>query len=68
LERMMEQNHPSHEQHKDEMRKQIAAGVASLRAGKAVDGEAFFAAMEAEFDALEGEALHPIAGRTASDS
>jgi antitoxin ParD1/3/4 len=32
----------------DEMRAKIAAGVASLRAGKGVDGEAFMAALDAE--------------------
>lgn len=31
-----------------EMRSQIAAGVASLRAGKGVDGEAFMASLDAE--------------------
>jgi antitoxin ParD1/3/4 len=32
----------------DEMRREIAAGVASLRAGKGVDGEAFMAALDAD--------------------
>ena len=38
---------------KDEIRRQIAEGVASLRAGRGVDGEAVFDRIEAELDALE---------------
>jgi len=38
---------------KDEARKKIAAGVASLRAGESVDGDAFMAAMDAELAELE---------------
>lgn len=38
---------------KDEIRKQIAEGVASLRAGKGIEGEAVFDRIEAELDALE---------------
>jgi antitoxin ParD1/3/4 len=38
---------------KDEIRRQIAEGVASLRAGQGVDGEAVFDRIEAELDALE---------------
>ncbi len=34
-------------------REQIAQGVRSLREGKGIDGEAFLAQMEAEFDELE---------------
>jgi hypothetical protein len=39
--------------HKDEIRKRIAAGVASLRAGKSADGDAFMASMDAELAELE---------------
>jgi len=35
------------------MREKIAQGVRSLREGKGIDGEAFFARMDAEFGALE---------------
>jgi len=38
---------------KDEIRQQIAAGLASLRAGKGEDGEAAFDRLEAEIDAEE---------------
>jgi antitoxin ParD1/3/4 len=51
--RLMEERDQLTELRKDEMRKQIAAGMASLRAGKGTDGETFFAEMDAEFDALE---------------
>ena len=34
--------------YRDEMRQKIAAGVASLRAGKGVDGDAFMAALDAD--------------------
>lgn len=33
---------------KDEIREKIAAGIESLRQGKGIDGEAFFAELEAE--------------------
>jgi hypothetical protein len=39
--------------HKDEIREKIAAGVASLRAGQSVDGDAFMAAMDAELAEIE---------------
>jgi len=39
--------------HKDEIRKKIAAGMASLKAGRSVDGETFFDRLEAEMDAAE---------------
>jgi antitoxin ParD1/3/4 len=42
------------ELHKDEIRKKIAAGMASLRAGKGVDGEAVFDRIDAELDVAEG--------------
>jgi antitoxin ParD1/3/4 len=34
--------------HKDELREKIAAGLASLRAGKGIDGEAFLAELDAD--------------------
>ena len=40
---------------KDEIRKQVAEGVASLRAGQGVDGEAVFDRIEAELDALDSD-------------
>jgi antitoxin ParD1/3/4 len=51
--RLMEERDQVQALHKDEMRKKIAAGVASLRAGKSVDGDAFMAAMDAELAKLE---------------
>ena len=39
--------------HQDGIREKIAAGVASLRAGKGIDGDAFMAAMDAELAELE---------------
>jgi antitoxin ParD1/3/4 len=33
---------------KDELREKIAAGLASLRAGKVIDGEAFLAELDAD--------------------
>jgi antitoxin ParD1/3/4 len=41
------------ELHKNEIRKKIAAGMASLRAGKGTDGEAVFDRIDAELDAAE---------------
>lgn len=41
------------ELHKDEIRKKIAAGTASLWTGKGVDGEAVFDRIDAELDAAE---------------
>jgi hypothetical protein len=38
---------------KDEIRKKIAVGMASLRAGKDTDGEAFMASMDDELAELE---------------
>jgi antitoxin ParD1/3/4 len=37
----------------DALRQKIAAGMASLRAGEGVDGEAVFDAMDAELAELE---------------
>jgi antitoxin ParD1/3/4 len=39
--------------HKDEIRKKIAAGMISPRAGEGADGEAVFARFDAELDASE---------------
>jgi antitoxin ParD1/3/4 len=38
---------------KEEIRKEIAEGLHSLRLGKGVDGEAVFDRIEAELDTLE---------------
>ncbi len=46
--RLMEERDAVQALHKDEIRKQIAAGMASLRAGDSVDGDEFFDALEAE--------------------
>jgi antitoxin ParD1/3/4 len=51
--RLMEERDQVQALHKDEIRRKIAAGVASLRAGKSVDGEAFMADMDAELAELE---------------
>ncbi len=40
----------------DDAREKIAAGMASLRAGDGLDGDAFLAAMDAELAELEGHA------------
>ena len=52
--RLMEERDQVQALHKDEIRKKIAAGMASLRAGKGADGDAFLAAMDAELAELEG--------------
>lgn len=39
--------------YKDDLRQKIAAGMASLRAGKGIDGEAFLTRMEADLAELE---------------
>ena len=41
------------EAHLSEVRSEIAEGMASLRAGKGADGEAFMAGMDADLAALE---------------
>jgi len=51
--RLMEERDQLQALHKDALRRKIAAGMASLRAGKGVDGEAFFAEMDAELAELE---------------
>jgi antitoxin ParD1/3/4 len=39
--------------HKDEIRRQIAVGMASLRSGNSTDGEIFLAGIDAELAELE---------------
>ena len=39
---------------RDEIRKKVSQGLASLRAGKRVNGDAVFRRLEAELDALDG--------------
>ncbi|BBU63035.1 hypothetical protein MSC49_29700 [Methylosinus sp. C49] len=51
--RLMEERDRLEAWRKDEIRAQIAAGVASLRAGRGVDGEEAFDRLEAEIDAEE---------------
>jgi antitoxin ParD1/3/4 len=51
--RLMNQRDRFQELHKEEMRRKIAAGVASLRAGQGTDGEDFFDRIDAELDASE---------------
>jgi antitoxin ParD1/3/4 len=51
--RLMEEHDQIQNLHKDEIRKKIAAGMASLRAGRSVDGEAVFDRLEAELGAAE---------------
>ncbi len=54
--RLMEERDQLQALHKDEIRKKIAAGMASLREGKGVDGNAFLAAMDEELAELERRA------------
>jgi antitoxin ParD1/3/4 len=51
--RLMEERDQMQALHKDEIRKKIAAGMASLRTGKGEDGDAFLAVMDAELAELE---------------
>ena len=51
--RLMEERDQVQALHKDAIRGKIAAGMASLRAGKGVDGDAFLATMDAELAELE---------------
>lgn len=51
--RLMNERDRLTELHRDEIRKKIVAGMASLRAGKGVDGEAAFDRIDAELDAAE---------------
>jgi antitoxin ParD1/3/4 len=51
--RLMEERDQMQALHKDEIRKKITAGMASLRAGKGADGDAFLASIDAELEELE---------------
>jgi antitoxin ParD1/3/4 len=51
--RLMEEQDKLKTLDKDEIRRMIDEGFESLKQGKGVDGEAFFAQMEAELDELE---------------
>jgi antitoxin ParD1/3/4 len=51
--RLMDECDQLAELHKNEIRKKIAAGMASLRAGKGADGEPVFDRIDAELDAAE---------------
>ncbi|WP_421848026.1 type II toxin-antitoxin system ParD family antitoxin [Novosphingobium sp.] len=51
--RLMEERDQLQELHKASMREKIAAGVASLRAGRVIDGEAFMDRLDAELAAVE---------------
>jgi len=48
--RLMEERDQLKAMQKEELRKKIAAGLKSLDEGRFVDGDAFFAQMEAELD------------------
>ena len=48
--RLMDERDTMKEMHKEELRKKIAAGLKSLAEGKGIDGEEFFAQMNAELD------------------
>jgi predicted transcriptional regulator len=47
------EDHQPSAEYREVMRDKIAAGMRSLREGKGVDGEAFFAAMDSELELLE---------------
>ena len=51
--RLMELRDQMQALHKDDVRKKIAAGMTSLRAGEGEDGDSFLAAMDAELAELE---------------
>lgn len=51
--RLMEERDQLQELHKAAMREKIAAGVASLRAGRVIDGEAFMNRLDAELAEIE---------------
>jgi antitoxin ParD1/3/4 len=51
--RLMEARDRIQAPHKDDIRRKIAAGMASLRAGEGEDGDAFLARMDAELAELE---------------
>lgn len=48
--RLMDERDQLKAMQKEELRKKIAAGLKSLEEGRGVDGEEFFAQMEAELD------------------
>ena len=48
--RLLEERDELQVLHKDEIRKKIAEGMASLRAGKGTDGEVFFDKLDAELN------------------
>lgn len=48
--RLMDERDQIKAMQKEELRKKIAAGLKSLEEGRSVDGEAFFAQMDAELD------------------
>jgi len=51
--RLMEQRDQAQALHRDEIRKRITAGMASLRAGEGVDGDAFLAGIDNELAEIE---------------
>jgi antitoxin ParD1/3/4 len=51
--RLMEERDQVQALNKDAIRNKIAAGMASLRAGKGADGDAFLASMDTELAELE---------------
>jgi antitoxin ParD1/3/4 len=51
--RLMEERDQMQELYKASMREKIAAGMASLRAGHGVDGEALMARLDADLAAIE---------------
>ncbi|MEA2756335.1 MAG: antitoxin ParD1/3/4 [Aliidongia sp.] len=51
--RLMAQRDELQTLHKEEIRKQIAAGMASLRSGNSVDGEIFLAEIDSELAKFE---------------
>lgn len=54
--RLMEQRDNVQELHREQIRRKIAAGAASLRAGEGADGEDVFARIDAELDAIDRQA------------
>ncbi len=49
--RLMDERDQIKAMQKEELRKKIAAGLKSLEEGRGIDGEEFFAQMDAEFEA-----------------
>jgi len=54
--RLMEERDQERVRLQDDVREKIAAGMASLKAGRSVDGESFFAEIDAELAELERNA------------